>query len=204
MANFNLSEYETVDTRIHRLYSIYPNARIITNMVEMRSNELGQIVQYVFKAEIYRDIADPVPSATGYAEEIIGSNYINKTSACEVCETSAIGRGLANLGLSPKASRPSVEEMGKADRVQKTAPKKTLTQAIEEATPIVEKAKQMESLKEEAYAKAKSLKIHAAAADQFLTRFAGVDAYSKIDWYTISLEPRSAWQKAADEWRAKG
>jgi hypothetical protein len=90
--------------------------------------------------------------------------------------------------------------MTKAERT----PKKTLTQAVAEATPIVEKAKMTEELKAEAYAKAKSLKILGAGADQFLTKFAGVDSFDKIDWYTISLEPRSAWQTAADEWRAKG
>jgi hypothetical protein len=199
MANFNLADYETVDSRIHRLYEKYPNARIITHLMETRTNDLGQIVQYIFKAEIYRDLADPVPSATGWAEEILGSNPINRTSALENCETSSIGRAAANLSFSPKGARPSQTEMTKAERV----PKKTLTQAVEEATPIVEKAKQMESLKEEAYAKAKSLKIVGAGADQFLTKFAGVDSFDKIDWYTISLEPRSTWQKAADEWRAK-
>jgi len=36
--------------------------------------------------------------------------------AVEVCETSAIGRALANLGLNAKGLRPSSLEMGKADR----------------------------------------------------------------------------------------
>lgn len=37
--------------------------------------------------------------ATGFAEELRGSSQINKTSALENCETSAIGRALANLGF---------------------------------------------------------------------------------------------------------
>ena len=37
--------------------------------------------------------------STGLAEEFRGDNYINKTSALENCETSAIGRALACLGL---------------------------------------------------------------------------------------------------------
>lgn len=36
---------------------------------------------------------------SGLAEEIRGSSNITKTSAVEVCETSAIGRALASLGL---------------------------------------------------------------------------------------------------------
>ena len=37
-----------------------------------------------------------------------------KQSALEVCETSAIGRALANLGYAAKGKRPSREEMSKA------------------------------------------------------------------------------------------
>lgn len=38
--------------------------------------------------------------ANAYAEEFRGAGMINKTSAIENCETSAIGRALSNLGLS--------------------------------------------------------------------------------------------------------
>ena len=36
---------------------------------------------------------------SGYAEEVRGSTNINKTSALENCETSAIGRALASVGF---------------------------------------------------------------------------------------------------------
>jgi hypothetical protein len=53
--------------------------------------------QYIFKAEIYKDAADEKPLATGFAEERVGSTFVNKTSALENAETSAIGRrSLAN------------------------------------------------------------------------------------------------------------
>jgi len=206
MANFNLAEYETVDTRIHRFYEANPNGRIITQMVEMRINEVGQIVQYVFKAEIYRDLADPVPSATGYAEEVIGSNYINKTSACEVCETSAIGRGLANLGYSPKASRPTQEEMKKADR-NKPAPSKTISQIVEEATqvklePKPTKAK-LEALKLDALTKAKFYKLEGVQALEFFKDWNDVPDSELIDWYVISLMSKKEWDIAVNSWRHK-
>lgn len=35
----------------------------------------------------------------GYAEEVRGTSNVNKTSAIENCETSAVGRALASLGL---------------------------------------------------------------------------------------------------------
>jgi hypothetical protein len=46
---------------------------------------------------------------------------VNATSALENCETSAIGRALANLGYAPKGKRPSREEMLKASPRSSTA-----------------------------------------------------------------------------------
>ena len=59
---------------------------------------------------------DAAPAATGYAHESVTSRGVNLTSALENCETSAIGRALANLGYAPKGKRPSREEMAKANR----------------------------------------------------------------------------------------
>jgi len=200
MANFNLADYETVDSRIHKFYDKHKNGRIVTELVTTRINDAGQIIQYVCKAEIYRDLLDPVPSATGYAEEVLGSNPINRTSALENCETSAIGRALANLGFSTKGARPSQEEMQKAERTKQA--KKPLSQVIEEVKPAVEKMAQHEELKKEAYAKAKYYKLTAANADQFLIKFAGAKSYDQIDWYAVSLEPRETWQKAVEAWNS--
>ena len=56
-------------------------------------------------------IKDGVTIATGLAVEVRGSSQINKTSALENCETSAIGRALAAFGLggSEYASANEVE-----------------------------------------------------------------------------------------------
>lgn len=51
----------------------------------------------VFKA-IVRDKEGRI-IGVGHAEETRGSNWINETSALEACETSAIGRALASMGL---------------------------------------------------------------------------------------------------------
>lgn len=37
---------------------------------------------------------------SGFAEEIRGDGNVNKTSALENCETSAVGRALASIGLA--------------------------------------------------------------------------------------------------------
>jgi hypothetical protein len=105
-ANF-LQNYETVDERIHKFHATYSEGRILTELIAYSDT------QFIVKAMAY--VGD-VLRATGLAEERVGSSHINKTSALENCETSAIGRCLANLGLSAKGNRPSDIEMSKADR----------------------------------------------------------------------------------------
>lgn len=56
--------------------------------------------------------------ANGLAEEVRGSSFINKTSAIENSETSAIGRALSNLGLMG-SEYASAEEMVNALQNQK-------------------------------------------------------------------------------------
>ena len=71
----------------------------------------------VFKCELW---LNGEIIATGWAEEIRGQGNVNKTSHVENCETGAVGRALANAGLSGSdfAKRPSREEMGKVQRMQ--------------------------------------------------------------------------------------
>ena len=64
---------------------------IETNVVD--DNGQRVIVQAVIKNK------DGMIIGSGYAEEIRGSSNVNKTSAIENCETSAIGRALASIGL---------------------------------------------------------------------------------------------------------
>jgi hypothetical protein len=73
----------------------------------------------VFYCELYADKDDKVPVATGYAEEIKSDRGVNATSFVENCETSAIGRAIANCPLQAPASgpRPSRNEMQKVERL---------------------------------------------------------------------------------------
>ena len=48
---------------------------------------------------------------TGYAYEKETSSFINKTSYIENCETSAVGRALAMVGIGTDASMCSAEEL---------------------------------------------------------------------------------------------
>jgi hypothetical protein len=108
---FDLSDYEPVASRLDRFLKAHPDARVITDLVHYLSDIA------VFKAELW---LDGEIIATGWAEEIRGQGNVNKTSHLENCETGAVGRALANAGLSGSdfTKRPSREEMGKVVRMQ--------------------------------------------------------------------------------------
>jgi hypothetical protein len=108
--SFNPADYAEVAERLPLFWKDCPRGRIITEIVV----DDGQRI--VIRAELYADIADTVPTTTGYAEEIRGSSMVNKTSALENCETSAIGRALANYQYQGSKKRASLEEMVKVYR----------------------------------------------------------------------------------------
>lgn len=105
---FDLNSYETVDARIKRFYSEHEDGRITTELLSDPNN----ITTAVVKAYLY--VGDEL-KATGLAYETAGEGYVNKTSHLENCETSAIGRALANWNYSGD-KRPSREEMEKTQR----------------------------------------------------------------------------------------
>ena len=104
---FNLADYEPVEVRLEKFIKDYPTFRIATEL------EVVEATRYIVKAYLFKDASDGVAWATGYAEETVTSRGVNQTSALENCETSAIGRALANAGYAPKGKRPSREEMTK-------------------------------------------------------------------------------------------
>jgi len=104
------SEYEPVDSRIHRFWLEHPEGRIHTEIVLINETEI------VIKASIYADRDDTRPVSIDFAQETRNSTPVNKLSFVENCATSAIGRALATYAYSPKGKRPSKEEMEKVQR----------------------------------------------------------------------------------------
>ena len=85
-------EYKTVALRVTEFLSspTHKDWSIETDLISDGTN-------VVMKATI-KDVDGRV-RGTGYAEEVRGSTNINKTSALENCETSAIGRALSAVGF---------------------------------------------------------------------------------------------------------
>jgi len=104
---FNLEDYETVEERLVKFWKDYPDGRISTTLVE------STLQRFIVQASVFRTEVDVHPWTTGYAEETVSTRGVNSTSALENCETSAIGRALANAGYVTKGKRPSREEMSK-------------------------------------------------------------------------------------------
>ena len=104
---FNLEDYETVEERLVKFWKDHPDGQIHTKVLEHTAS------RFIVEASIFRTEADARPWTTGLAEETIQGRGVNATSALENCETSAIGRALANAGYATKGKRASREEMSK-------------------------------------------------------------------------------------------
>ena len=100
-------DYVMVKDRIIFFNENFPNGSITT---ELKATENS----FIFKAKITPDVENPNRKFTGHAEEIIGSSQINKTSALENCETSAIGRALGCMGIGVEESFASADEVKNA------------------------------------------------------------------------------------------
>jgi hypothetical protein len=111
---FNLEDYETVEERLIKFWKDHPDGQIHTKLLDQSAG------RFIVEASIFRTEADNRPWTTGLAEETIQGRGVNATSALENCETSAIGRALANAGYATKGKRASREEMAKVGAAQKT------------------------------------------------------------------------------------
>ena len=113
-----VGDYVEVNQRIKAFRMLYPEGCIKT---EMLSNVNGVCI---FKASVYKcyelipfsgevkEIKRLLGTGTAYEKE--NSTFINRTSYIENCETSAVGRALAMLGIGIDTSVASKEEVENA------------------------------------------------------------------------------------------
>jgi len=119
---FNLADYETVETRLEKWHGQYPDSRLETELIEASNT------RFIVFCKLFKTEADPKPCATGLAFETITEKGVNSTSALENCETSAIGRALANAGFAAKGKRASREEMAKVNNAEPNQYEKKLAE----------------------------------------------------------------------------
>jgi hypothetical protein len=105
--NIKGKQYVLVSDRVIYFNEAYPEGSITTELV---STPDAQTV--IIKATIR---PDTLRTFTGYSQATWGDGYINKTSALENAETSAVGRALAFMGIGVLESIASVDEINKAN-----------------------------------------------------------------------------------------
>ena len=134
---YNPDDYEVVEVRLKKFWKENPDGKVKTKLIEKIQD--GMMV--ICFGEVYEHKDDTEPKATGMAQEYQDDRGgANRTSWMENCETSAIGRALANWKYQgSKKARPSQEEMSKVAKQPPT--KKEEPQEIGKPTSkITEKA----------------------------------------------------------------
>jgi len=131
--NIRGKQYVEVNERIKffRQEEQYKNWSLITDFTVLDE------AQCVCKASIVD--ADNRIISVGHAHEVQGSSNINKTSYVENCETSAIGRALAMLGIGIDTSIASANEVSDAIAKQENAAPAAPTKAEKMVKKVQEK-----------------------------------------------------------------
>ena len=113
-------EYHTVAERIHLLNGLLGKQEKEYSLnTELISWENGVVIM---KATLTIITGESVLTYTGHAYEVEGSSQINKTSALENAETSAIGRALSAAGYGGGDEYASANEVENAIHKQKFNP----------------------------------------------------------------------------------
>lgn len=123
-------QYVLVADRVIYFNEKYPEGSITTKLVSKPEDE-----RVVIRATITPDWSAPQRKFTAYSQALWGDGYINKTSAIENCETSAVGRALGFMGIGVIDSIASKDEIDKADIQSRT---QTAPAAIKEIGEILE------------------------------------------------------------------
>ena len=99
--------YVLVSDRVLYFNENYPNGAITTERFTEWEME-------VVKATVIPNVDNPARCFTGYSQAKWWDGYINKTSALENAETSAVGRAMAFMWIGVIDSIASADEMKKA------------------------------------------------------------------------------------------
>jgi hypothetical protein len=195
IVNIRGRQYETVALRVQKFRAEHPTWSLVTEIIHRDE----QCV--VMKASI--NVAE-VTIATGHAEEYRKASEINRTSALENCETSAIGRALAALGFGG-TEFASADEVARAVSGQKGeaggSATDALRKAFEERQPAVQDKLRTEAQVICAHTTGKAAHF---AAEQTIAEAASLGEDDPLEvkkalWYLLDSQTRSAIKKAAEK-----
>jgi hypothetical protein len=191
VVNIRGKEYQTVALRVQMFREAHPEWTIMTELIHCDDTVVRM------KATISRGagISDgPAVIATGHAEEYRKSSEINKTSAVENCETSAIGRALAAAGFGGT-------EFASADELEKALRAKDANIGISATQVAVDAFSELPE-ETQSYLHREAIKITAMHergenVGQYVARQA-YDTESKLGlWSLLRSDVRSAIKKQA-------
>jgi len=140
--------YVQVADRIKYFNDNYPKGYILTQLLSDPDSSTIIMIAIVVPNDIKEFEGNEMKNKrqfTGHAQEVIGSSFINKTSAMENAETSAVGRALAMMGIGVVDGIASIDEINKATNREKApvAPKLT---AYQKMVTSIKDAKDEEAL----------------------------------------------------------
>jgi len=119
-------KYVLVSDRVLYFNEHYPNWSIQTTRESVGDME-------VVKAFVVPDMEQPNRMFTWYSQAKRGDGFINKTSALENAETSAVGRALAFMWIGVIDSIASADEVNKAEAASKGTKKYTYQSRFQKA-----------------------------------------------------------------------
>jgi hypothetical protein len=165
--NIRGKQYVEVNERIKffRQEDQYKNWTIMSEFTVLDSE------QAVCRTTIADDTGRVI--ATGHAHEMQGASNINKTSYVENCETSAIGRALAMLGIGIDTSIASANEVSDAIAKQSSETPKEETHKEKMIKKVQEKfdTDPPENIMDKAVAYIKSQSDKKKAFDNIMTKY---------------------------------
>lgn len=113
----HLKDYVEVKDRLPTFLKQFPDGCVTCEIIGDPDKIFERTPNAVIvKASLWENSDSNRPLAEGFAQEYAEGRMSN--SFVEICETSAIGRALANMGIQGNEKRPSREEMMSVDNAK--------------------------------------------------------------------------------------